>query len=174
MIQRHFHPPIRTQPFTHRKPQAARHQRGGGGQAHIVAFGLQPFAHFNHIAMPFRGEHRNLRALAFKQGIGGNRGAMDDAFCLPQQIGQRDAKGFRENGEPRDHAFGLIRRCAGSLGQRCRAIRRHADHIGESAANINANTVGHTKPSAASAARAAGSRFSGGPQPPPPPERTCS
>ena len=84
VIQRDFHPPIRAQPFTHRKPQAARHQRGGGGQAHIVAFGLQPFAHFNHIAMPFRGEHRNLRPLAFQKRIGGNRGAMDDAFCLPQ------------------------------------------------------------------------------------------
>ena len=124
--------------------------------------------------MPFRGEHRNLGALAFQQRIGGNRCAMDNAFCLPQQIGQRDAKRFRENGEPRDHAFGLIRWRAGRLGECCGAISRDTDHIGKSAADINANTVGHTKPSAASAARAAGSRFSGGPQPPPPPESTCN
>ena len=174
VIKRHLHPPIRAQPFAHRKPQAARHQRWRGRQAHIVALRLQPFTHFNHIAVPFRGEHRNLGPLAFQQRIGGNRGAMDDAFCLPQQIGQLHAQCFRQNGEPRDHTFGLIRWRTGGFGQRCGAISGDTNHIGESAADINANTVGHTKPSAASAARAAGSRFSGGPQPPPPPESTCN
>jgi len=174
VIKRHFHPPIRAQPFAHRKPQAARHQRGRGGQAHIVAFRLQPFAHFNHIAMPFGGEHRNLSPLAFQQRIGGNGGAMDDAFCLPQQISECDAKGFRQNGKPRDNALALIRGRAGGLGKGCSAIGGDTDHVGKSATDINANTISHTKPSAASAARAAGSRFSGGPQPPPPPESTCN
>ena len=99
---------------------------------------------------------------------------MHDAVCLAQQIDKRDAKGFGQNGKPRDHAFGLIGRCAGRLGKRCGAISGDTDHIGESAADINANAVGNTKPSAASAARAAGSRFSGGPQPPPPPDSTCN
>ena len=124
--------------------------------------------------MPFRRQHRNLRPLAFQQRIGGNRCAMHDAVCLPQQIRKCHAKGFGQNGKPSDHAFTLIRRCACRLGKRCGAIRRHADHIGESAADINADTISHTKPSATSAARAAGSRFSGGPQPPPPPESTCN
>ena len=124
--------------------------------------------------MPFRSEHRNLRPLAFQKRIGGNRGAMDDAFRLAQQVGKRHAQRFREDGEARHHAFGLIRWRTGGFGKRGGAIRRDTNHIGKSAADINANTVGHTKPSAASAARAAGSRFSGGPQPPPPPESTCN
>ena len=93
--------------------------------------------------MPLRREHSDFRPLAFQKRIGGYRGAMDDALRLPQQIGQLHAQCFRENGEPRDNAFGLIRRCAGSLGERCGAIRRHADHIGKSAPDINADAIGH-------------------------------
>ena len=93
-----------------------------------------------------------------------------------------------------DHALlwsaGVLR----GLGERGRAVGGDADHIGEGAADIDADAVGHrlarrsasapfgaaiigrahSSPSSASRARAAGSRFAGGPQPPPPPERTCS
>ena len=174
-VERDLHMAVGADALAHRQAQAARHQRGRGRQAQVVAVGLEALAHLDHVAVALGGQHGHLRTLAFQQRVGRDRGAVDDAFRAREQVLQRQAQPIRQHAEAVDHALALVRGGGGRLGERRHAVRGDADHVGESAADVDADAIGaHRSPSSASRARAAGSRFSGGPHPPPPPARTCS
>jgi hypothetical protein len=140
-VEREQRGAVRAQPLAHRQAQAARHQRLGRRHPHVVALGLQPFAHLDHVAVALRGEHGDARAAALQQRVGGDRGAVDDARGAPEQPGERQAERGGEVLQAGEHAFALVVRRAGGLGERLDAVGRDAEHVGEGAADIDADAV---------------------------------
>ncbi len=63
IVERRQHRAVGAQAFTHTKPQLTRHQRRRRRRAQVVAVVLQPFAHFQNVAMAFGGEQRDLAPL---------------------------------------------------------------------------------------------------------------
>ena len=125
------------------EPEVARHQRLRRRQAQVVAFGLQPLAHLDDVAVAFGGEHADLGALPLQQRIGGDRRAMDDALGARQQGGQvagpaRRRGCARPSTTPSDWSAGVL----AALARVWVTVGGDADHVGEGAADIDADRAG--------------------------------
>ena len=108
------HPSGRMRSATGRRSR--RGTNANRGRAEVVAFGLQPLAHLDDVAMALGGQHRHLRTLAFQQGIGRDGGAMDDALGARQRVGQGQPQPLGQHGEAIHHALALVGRRARRLG----------------------------------------------------------
>ena len=157
--------------------RCARHQRHRRRHAQVIAILLQAFAHLEDVAMAFGGEHAHLRALALEQRIGRDRGAVDDALGIAQQLAPRRAEPARQLVQPLEQAEPGIRRRGRGLGAGRLSVRVDRHQVGEGAADVDADDVAHaaspasvTRPARRSAACCAAVRCAGSPQPPPPAE----
>ena len=81
IVERRRHLAVGLEPLPDAEAQLARHQRFRRRRAQIVAVALEAFAHFDHVAMAFGREQRNLRALALQQRVGRDRRAVNQPVC---------------------------------------------------------------------------------------------
>ena len=84
-LERHFDPAVGAHALFDTDPQAARHQWVGAGEAEVIAFRLQAFAHFQYVAVAGRSQQTDGGALSLQQGVRRDGGAMDDVFGFRQQ-----------------------------------------------------------------------------------------
>ena len=125
-------------------PQPAQRERLGRRQQQVIALRLQSLTHLQNVAMPLGGQQPDPRALAFKQGVGGNRGAMHDAFGGGEQSREVQAKTDGQILQSIKHADRLVLRRGGGFGEGGDAIGIDGDEIGEGAPDIDADAVGFT------------------------------
>ena len=123
----------------HAKPQRARHELLRRRHAQIVAVVLQALAHLDDVAMAFGGEQADLGALVFEQRVGGDGGAVHDAFGLRKKLGGRQVQELGEMIQAGHHADRRIFGRGGDLRQRGVAGVIHCDEVGEGAADVDAD-----------------------------------
>ena len=72
------HLAARIHPFRHAEAQVARHQRFGTFHEDIVLIETVLLRHLDAVTKTFRGDQRDAGALALDDGVGRERGAVDD------------------------------------------------------------------------------------------------
>ncbi len=167
-VELRLHPAVGTHPFPHRQTQGPWHERLRRRQAKVVALGLQSFPHLDHVAVALRDQHRDPRALALQQRVGGHRHPVDQPGGRTQEGCKREPEPVGDELQPFHHPDRLIPRRAHRLGGCEATVRPGSHHIGERAADIDADRVGRH----ARGWRAHGWRAHGLPHPPPPPACT--
>ena len=88
-------------------------------------------------------QQRGLRGSAGDDGVGRPGRAVDQHVRVPDQVFDGDAHGPRRVGEPGLDAVGAPRGCGRRLADGERTARCGDDDIGEGAAGIDGNSVGH-------------------------------
>ena len=145
LVERGFHRSVGPHAFADRQAEAARDQRRGRGHAQIVAFGLQPLPHFDDVAVALGREHADAGGFTLQQCVGGGGGAVDDAASVRQQVFQRHVQPFGGENQALQHALRLVRGRGGGLGDDCFAVGGGDDDVGERAADIDTDCVGHQR-----------------------------
>ena len=123
----------------HTEPQRAWHELLGWWHAEIVAIFFEALAHLDDVAMAFRGEQTDLGALVLEQRVGGDGGAVHDAFGLCKKLGRRQVLELGETGQAGHHADRWIFRGGGDLRQHGAAGVIYCDQVGERAPDIDAD-----------------------------------
>ncbi len=140
-IERRLDPAVGAHPLAHAEAQPARHQLLRRRQAQVVAVVLQPFAHFDDIAMALCRQQPDPRTVAFDERVGRDRGAVHDPLGPRQHRRRSDAQCRRQAVEPIDDAERRIGRGRRHLGEGRAARLVDRDEIGEGAADIDADPV---------------------------------
>ena len=121
-----------------------RHQRGRRGHAQIVTFRLQPFPHFDDIAVALGREHADARGFTLQQRVGGGGGTVDDAGCLLEQRPCRKPQPFGGQTQPLQYPVRLIGWRGGRFSED-RFARGGGHHdVREGAADIDADCICHS------------------------------
>ena len=91
--------------------------------------------------MAFGRQQPDPRPLALQQGVGRNRGAVDDAFGRGQQCRAVDAERLRQPGEPVEHSLRWVIRGGGHLFQNRATGVVDRDEIGKGASDIDPDAI---------------------------------
>ena len=145
-IERRLDPAVAAQALAHAEPQPARNQLLGRRQAQIVAVVLQPLAHLDDIAMAFGGQQPDARPFALQQGVGRDRGAVDDALGVGQQRRAVPAQPFRQQLQAVENPDRRITGGRRDLFQGRPAEIVDRNKIGKGAADIDADAVHRSLP----------------------------
>ncbi len=124
----------------HLKPQPPLHQRRRLGPVHVVEPGHAEVANFQHVAKAVGGDQRHSRALAFKNGVGRDRGGVEH---FPYRAGADHVRSVEQRFQPGGDAPAVIARRRRRLVGAHRSVRTDRHEIGESAADIDADTKRH-------------------------------
>lgn len=89
--------------------------------------------------MAFGGEQSHLRSLALEEGVGRDRGAVDDALGPFEQRPAVETHGLGQTREALEDAERLIGGGRGSLGVEEATLFVDRDEIGEGAADVDAD-----------------------------------
>jgi hypothetical protein len=130
---------IRADALAHHQNVAPRHDQFGRIPVELEGGNALGAAAAQHVAKAFRGDQRCLDALAFENGVGGDRGAVTERErLLAANAGAR---------QPVDHAVEEGGRGRGDFADPLLAgFEVHSDYVGEGAADVGAD---HPDPLAA-------------------------
>ena len=123
--------PVGGKPLRHGEAVLTADQWFGPFHIQVVLFEAMLIGNFDGIAKPVGRHQRGMRALAFDQGIGRQRRAMDDQ----RDIGRRHARAFQDFADPFQHRAFRCRRC----GQQLETVLSASvlkNNVGEGATNI--------------------------------------
>ena len=128
---------VRTDPFADPEAEMPRHEWLLARKTKVVALGLESLAHLEDVAMTLRREQPDLRALAFDEGVGRHRHAMDDGVRASEELAKRDSERCRQPIEAVHDPGGLVGRRARRLRERHPSAFVDRDHIRERAADVH-------------------------------------
>ena len=137
-FERREHVAVAVHAFGHFQAMAARHQRIREVQEQVVDVVALLGAHLQDVAEAARGDQAEARAAALDQGVGDQRGAVDDVA----DVGERQAGGAQQLGEAFQRADGWVVRRGQALVQAdFVAFRIQQYEVGEGAADVEADAV---------------------------------
>jgi len=128
---------LRVQPLAHADAPAARRQERRSFRVHrevVRARALHP-PEFEHVLEARGGEDGRHRALLLEDGVGGDGGAVDEAFDVAG-LGPGDGEDAAHGGV---NALEQVLRRAGHLRERELAIAVERHDVGERAADVHAD-----------------------------------
>ena len=134
--------PVRAEAAAHRQAQVARHQHLGERRAMVPLVLAHAAADLERIAEALGGQHAHLRALLLEDGVGGDGRAVHEQRAVAQQRGQRQVELLGGQPQHAQHAFAGIGRHRRRLEDAHRAGRIAQHHVGEGAADIDADAPG--------------------------------
>ena len=145
-IERDLDSAIAAHALAHPQPQPARDELLGWRQPQVVAIVLQALAHLDDVAMALGRQQPDARATTLQQGVGCDRGAVDDALGFGKQCRAASTKPLRQPVESVEHADRWVIGGRGDLFQDRPAELIDRDEIGKGAADIDADAVHRSLP----------------------------
>ena len=137
-LERGQHVAVAVEALRHLQAMAARNQRVGEAEKKVVDVVALLGAHFQDVAEAACGDEAEARAGALDQGVGDEGGAMDHVA----DVGQREPSGVQQFAEALESADrGIVRRGQALVEPDLVALRIQQDEIGESAADVETDTV---------------------------------
>ena len=136
-VERREHPAARIDALAHLQAQAPLHQRRRLAVGQVVEPRRAQPGDLQHVAEPLGGDQRHRRALAFQDGVGGDREAVHDlghAGGRQVQLGQR----VREAAQ---HAPAVVVRRARHLDHGGPAGVGQGDDVGKGSADVDADAA---------------------------------
>jgi len=101
--------------------------------------------HLEHVAEALGGQEAGRSAAAGEDGVGGNRGAVDDHRELGEESAELQLQPGGDLAEAAEQRLGRVVRGAGRLVRPVGAVALiDDDEVGEGAADVDPGQVGHT------------------------------
>ena len=126
----------------HRQAQVARHQHRGKRRAMVPLVLADAAADFERIAKALGRQHADLGALLLEDGVGGDGRAVHEQRAVAQQRGERQVELLGGQPQHAQNAFAGIGRHRRRLEDAHGAGRVAQHHVGEGAADIDADAPG--------------------------------
>ena len=126
----------------HGQAAAARRDLLGRREAHVPDVFLEAAAVFDLVAETLGGDEAGESAVHLDQGVVGDGGAVDDGVALTQEVAEFEAFLLRQLAEPFHHAQRAVLR-GGQVFVQHHFVAFEKREVGESAADVDANAIGH-------------------------------